>query len=71
MSGHQSATGVVFSISRNIDAAKEQDDSAPSSTKGSPAPSIRDTEKAESSFEDDEKALATESERKFEYQIES
>lgn len=58
MSGHQSATGVVFSISRNIDAAKEQDDSAPSSTKGSPTPSIRDTEKAESSFEDDEKALA-------------
>lgn len=52
-------TGVVFSGSRNTNEAPAfWEKSDPSSAKGSPAVSISDAEKAESTLEDDEKALA-------------
>ena len=59
-----SATGVVFSNAKlpEIDNEKAQPAatvrSVSDSTKSSPAPSIRDPEKAESTLDDDEKALA-------------
>lgn len=63
-----SATGVVFSTSRleTNEASKDQYDEkkgnqttvAVSSAKGSPAGSIHDSEKAEGTLEDDEKALS-------------
>lgn len=57
-----SATGVIFSSSRPTDAPSVKDDykeSPSSSAKASPAASIHDAEKAESTFEDEEKALAS------------
>lgn len=49
---HVSATGVVFSTSRTVPTLPSQDGN------NSGASSVLDTEKAESTFEDDEKALA-------------
>lgn len=59
-----SATGVVFSSAKLPESDNEKSQPASTmhsvsdSTKSSPAPSISDPEKAESTFEDEEKALA-------------
>ena len=59
-----SATGVVFSSAKLPESNDEKAQpvatihSVSDSTKSSPTPSINDPEKAESTFEDDEKALA-------------
>ncbi|PSS36813.1 hypothetical protein PHLCEN_2v1357 [Hermanssonia centrifuga] len=70
ISPQASSTGVVFSSSRLAYAASVKEDekdttdaatlaaSAPNSAKGSPAVSIHDAERAESTTADDEKALA-------------
>lgn len=59
-----SATGVVFSSAQLPETEKEKAQvtatvhAVADSTKSSPAPSIRDAEKAESTLEDEDKALA-------------